>query len=214
MLCSVSNASDEHAAYADDGDDASVPRPEARLPGSAAICGLALAGAIFLPLLPDSTTFFGLVVVAFSRGLLEGLLTVVGLGSPFVFGLAVALAVWLPPPVAARVVRVPIALLHSQLIVVMWAVWSAGGAIAALPMLGFSVASAVAFSVQLAARRASSSGGPSLRWHIQWGAMMVTTIVVWVKLQAFAGFYFRWALLLALAATVLLRYVTRSRPAS
>ena len=214
MLQEVSNASDEHSDYADDGDEASVPRSKARLPGSAAVCGLALAGAVFLPLLPDGTTFFDLVVAAFSRGLLEGLLTVVGLGSPFVFGLAVALAVWLPSLVAARVVRLPIALLHSQLIVVMWTVWSAGGAIAALPMLGFSVASAVAFSVQLAARRASSSGGPSLRWHIQWGAMMVVAIIVWVRLQMFAGFHFRWALTLALAATVLLRYVTRSRPAS
>ncbi|MEM6994599.1 MAG: hypothetical protein AAF721_29055 [Myxococcota bacterium] len=185
------------------------PRSEAPLPGNARWFGLILAAAAFAPLLRDGTSFFDLVVLAFGRSALEGVLWIVGLGSPFLFGLAVAAAVHLPPHVGARLVRVPIALLHGQLILVIWAIWSGGQGVATLPMLGFSIVSAVAFAVQLASGRASTGGSPSLRWHIQWGGMMIMAIILWCRLQLFAGIYFGWAPTVMLGATILLRRATQ-----
>lgn len=185
---------------------------EPPLPKRVAWLGLALAGSAFLPLAPDGRRFVDFVLEAFSRSLLEGVLTVCGLGSPFLFGVATAVASQVPTPaLAARLVRAPIAIMHSQLVLVAWTVFSRGDAIAALPLLGFSIVSGIYFAVHLASAGAGDRG-PSLRWHIRWGAMLIMAIAAWARLQLFAGIFFGVALTLALLSAALLLRATRTEP--
>ena len=193
----------------DEANESDGPLPEPPLPGRAALFGLTLVSAAFFPLLPDGRRFVDLVLEAFSRGAVEGLITVVGLGSPFLFGLAVALASRIRVPAfASRIVRPPIAIMHSQLIIVAWFAWTSGSAIAALPFLGFSIVSGIYFAVHLASARASGAG-PTLRWHVRWGAMMVMAISAWGRLQMFGGISFGWGLTIALGSAAMLLRATR-----
>jgi len=185
---------------------------EAPLPGRTLIFGAALAFAAGLPLLPDGRCFLDLVRESFSRSLMEGALMLLGLGSPFVFGLAVVLAGRMAnPAVGARIVRAPIAMMHSQLVLVAWALWKGGAALAALPLLGFSIASGIYFAAQVAMVDAQGRG-PSLRFHIRWGAMIVLAIAAWARLQMFVGVYFGSALSVVIISAALL--VRSTRPAA
>jgi len=190
-------------------DEAEAPVREAPLPTSTMLFGVALMFSAGLPLLPDGRCFLDLVREAFSRSLLEGVLMLIGLGSPFVFGLAVAIATRVASPaVGARIVRVPIAMMHSQLVLVAWALWKGGVAMAALPLLGFSIASGIYFASQVAMVDAAGRG-PSLRFHIRWGAMIVLAIAAWARLQMFVGVHFGVALTVVIAAAAMLLRSTR-----
>jgi hypothetical protein len=168
---------------------------EARMESSAArrgdarvaILGLVLAATSALPLSPDGQSFVQHAWAAFGRGALEGLLMVAGFGSPFLFGLAVALATrWAPDVIAPRLVRTPIAMMHSQLLLVSWAVWRFGDAVAAFPMFGFALVSSVYFVWSSARVRAEGEGtGPSVAWLVRWGAMIVAAVCMWARIQMF-----------------------------
>lgn len=146
-----------------------------------------LAATAALPVAPDGRSFLHYVVEAFGNGWLEGLLTIAGFGSPFLFGVAVVVAWRMPSAlVAARLVRLPIAMMHSQLLLVTWAVWRFGDAIAAFPMFAFSLVSAIYFVWFSGLKRAEGDGtGPSVAWLVRWGAMVVAAICMWARIQMF-----------------------------
>src|SRR5688572_17614180 len=114
-----------------------------RLPRRVAVLAIVLASTAALPIAPDGRSFLEYVREAFARSVLEGVLMVAGFGSPFLFGIAVAVASRMEPVAAAQLVRGPIVMMHSQLLLVAWAVWKHGEAIAAGPMFLFAIASAI-----------------------------------------------------------------------
>jgi hypothetical protein len=175
-------------------------RPESALPKTTLFAGALLALTCALPWTPTGLSFLDLLRAELSRGVLEGLLMLVGFGSPFLFGVAVAVApATLSAPLARRVVRVPLAFMHSQLVLVALVLWLADGAMASLPLLGFAVVSGVRLAVHTA--RAHAEGdGPRVGWYARWGGMVVVAVAAWMELQQTADVEFGWGLHVALAA--------------
>ena len=151
-----------------------------------------------MPWTPEGASFLELLRGEFGRGVLEGLLMLVGFGSPFLFGVGVAIVPLVAAPAVARqLVRVPIAFMHSQLLLVMIVLWLAGAGLATLPMLGFAVVSGVFLAVHTA-RTHAEAGGPRLGWYTRWGGMMVAAVTGWMELQQAGDLYFGWGLHVAL----------------
>lgn len=174
-------------------------RPEQSLPKLTSAGGLLLAISSAMPWTPEGASFLDLLRGEFGRGALEGLLMLVGFGSPFLFGVALAIApLVLPPAIARQIVRVPIAFMHSQLVLVMIVLSLAGAGLATLPMLGFAVVSGVFMAVHTA-RTHAEAGGPRLGWYARWGGMMVAAITGWMELQQAGDLSFGWGLHVALA---------------
>ena len=187
-------------------------RPEVALPKLSLLAAAVLVVSSGLPWTPSGLSFLDLLGAEFSRGVLEGLLMLVGFGSPFLFGLAVAVApLALPPPIARRVIRVPLAFMHSQLVLVAIVLWLAGDAKATLPMLGFAVVAGVRLAVHTA--RAHAEGdGPRVGWYVRWGGMVVAGVAGWMELQQVGDLAFGWGLHVALAAGVLMVASLAGRP--
>ncbi len=183
-------------------DEVVEPRTEASIPRLSQVAGLLLAVSSALPLTPEGHSFLTLLQAEFSRGVLEGLLMLVGFGSPFLFGLAVAVAPSAaPPPIARRVLRIPLAFLHSQLVLVALVIWLAGDAIAELALLGFALVSGVRLAMHTA--RAHAEGdGPQVAWYVRWGGMMVGAVCGWMELQQIGDLAFGMGLHVALASAV------------
>lgn len=181
-------------------DEATPRRPEQPLPKLVSAAGLLLAATSVMPWTPEGLSFFDLLRGEFSRGVLEGFLMLVGFGSPFLFGVTVAMApVTLAPAVARQIVRVPIAFMHSQLVLVMIVLTMAGAGVATLPMLGFALVSGV-FLAMHTARTHAEGGGPRVGWYARWGGMVVAAIGAWMELQQAGDLSFGWGLHIALAA--------------
>jgi hypothetical protein len=170
-----------------------------------AVLGLVLAGSAAMPWLPDGATFVDLVIEAFHRSVLEAVLLTVGFGSPFLFGLCVALGILaLRPPIARRLVRLPIGFMHSQLVLVAIVMMTERERVAgAVALLGFAVVSALRFAFHSARTRAEGDG-PSLAWLVRWGAMIVAGVAGWMELQRVADIAFGRGLDVALASAVLM----------
>ncbi len=185
-------------------EDAGSPAFETPVPVVASIGGLILAVSSALPWTPEGHSFLALLVAEFSRGVLEGLMMMLGFGSPFLFGLGVVvLPRVLPPPLARRILRIPLAFMHSQLVLVAIVLWLADAAVATLPMLGFALVSGVLLAVHTA--RAHAEGdGPQVGWYVRWGGTMVAAICAWMELQRLADVDFGWGLHVALGAGVLM----------
>src|SRR5690606_37493838 len=122
--------------------------------GRVMVLGGVLAATAALPIAPDGKSFVQYVLDSFQRSMLEGLLMVAGFGSPFLFGIAVAISTRMTPEAGAQLVRAPIAMMHSQLVLVTWAVWRHGEAIAAGPMFLFAIVSGLYLLLGLAKKRA------------------------------------------------------------
>src|SRR5688500_14532466 len=88
------------------------------------LCGAVIALAAVLPVTPDGRSFLALLRAELAEGLLRALMMLAGFGSPFLFGLAVAL-VGSPKlrALAIDIVRAPIGLVHGQLLLVGFVVW-------------------------------------------------------------------------------------------
>ncbi|MCH9683371.1 MAG: hypothetical protein K0V04_18185, partial [Deltaproteobacteria bacterium] len=112
------------------------PRRTQSLPRSTAVLGLALFASAWLPLTPGGRTFFQVVIEAFGAGFMTGVVMVLGFGSPFLFGLGVVAGqLTEDDETAARYVRGPVTMMHSQLLLVAWMTWRHGDAIASLQLL-------------------------------------------------------------------------------
>jgi len=143
---------------------------------------LVIAVAAFLPLHPEGLSFFDLFLIELSRGLLEGFLMLAGFGSPYLFGLAVLVSPLLSATSAPRVLRIPIALMHSQLLLVAIVIASAADAVAAWALLGFAIASGVYLAVHTA-RTHAAGPGPTAIWYLRWGGTVVAGVAAWSELQ-------------------------------
>lgn len=127
-------------------------------------------------------------VETFAEGIFAGLVMVVGYGSPFIFGLTVALGVWSrDDATAAGLVRTPVTMMHSQLLLIAWMIWRHGDAIAALPLLLFAVASGL-YVVQHSAAERAAGRHASFRWYVRSGALVVVAVAGWLFVQRLAGF--------------------------
>ena len=196
-------------------DESPPARPKLEpLPRSAALVGLLMFGAAFLPLVGDAT-FFDFAKAALARDVFAGLMAALGFGSPFLFGLAVAVsALLLHPVVGVRMVRFPIALMHSQLLLVAWAMYTSPperGVVAALPLLLFSVVSGLGYAFVSASAKASSRG-ITLGFTVRWGAMLAVTAAAWMRLQSLGDTGFGFAVDTVWVAGILLVLLTRRTP--
>lgn len=175
------------------------------------LCGAVIAASAVLPITPDGRSFFALLVAEFERGALAGIMMLAGFGSPFLFGLAIAL-VALPQlrSLATELVRTPIGLMHGQLLLVAFVVWKSGEAIGAVSLLGFAVIGAIAY-----ARSGSLAPGGhciGLQRTVRWGAVMIAGVAAWCKLQRLADLRLGLAVdVLLVAALVLVLATSRSR---
>jgi hypothetical protein len=160
------------------------------VPRSAAVLGLVLFACAFLPLTPTGRSFVAVLRDTFAESVLHGLVMAVGFGSPFLFGLGVAVGTWMrDDEIAARLVRNPVTMLHSQLILIAWVIWrSDDDAVAALPLLGFAVVSGLYLVFHSATERASGRS-LSFAWTVRWGAMMIAAVAGWLLLQRTAGLH-------------------------
>lgn len=187
--------------------DEAAGETEAPLPGGVALLGLAMALSAALPLTPGGTSFIRLVIEEFRTGAMEGIVMLAGFGSPFVFGLAVFCGhVFFDTATAKRLVRVPVSLLHSQLVLVAFVLWRNGGGVATFALLGIGVVGA-AHLVMHTARSHASGSGPSLLWYTRWGASMIAAVAAWARLQLVAGVKLGIAVDVLLACAVLIVFV-------
>lgn len=165
-------------------EPAPAPSP---LPRSTAVQGLLLFACAFLPLTPAGRSFAQVVLDTFGEGVLPGVVMMLGFGSPFLFGLMVALGTWSGDEVkAARLVRGPVTMMHSQLLLVAWMLWRQGEAVASLPLLLFAAVSGL-YVVQHSAAERASGGSASFRWYVRWGATVIVTVAAWLLLQRTVG---------------------------
>lgn len=180
------------------------PEPEPTPPRTTALGALVLVISSTLPLAPDGRSYLAMLLDELSRGLLEGLLMLIGFGSPYLFGLAVILGIlWLPPRLARQIVRVPIAMMHSQLMLVALVLWRLGDAVAAVPLLGFATVSGVYMALH-SARTFAEGDGPSLPWYVRWGAMVVAAVGGWCELQRLGGVELGLGLHVALSGALIM----------
>jgi hypothetical protein len=173
------------------GDDTVNAMPastSSSVPRSAAVFGLLLFACAFLPLTPAGRSFVEVVRDTFTEGVMQGVVMLVGFGSPFLFGLGVALGVMRNgDAVAARLVWSPVTMMHSQLLLVAWVIWRQDAdAVASLPHLLFAVASGIYLVRHSAAERAAGRS-PSFAWTVRWGAMVIAAVAGWLLLQRAAG---------------------------
>jgi hypothetical protein len=157
-------------------------------PRSAAVLGLLLFACAFLPLTPAGRSFVEVVRATFDESVLQGVVMLVGFGSPFLFGLGVALGVWMRDgEAAARLVRNPVTMMHSQLLLVAWVIWrNDDEAVASLPLLLFAVVSGLYLVQHSAAERAAGRSVP-FAWTVRWGATVIAAVAGWLLLQRTAG---------------------------
>jgi hypothetical protein len=192
-----------------------VAAPGQQLPHALLIPALILVAAIAAPLTPDGFSFAQILYVAFLRHPLEGLLTLLGFGSPFCFGMIVLALVAAGPRVLSslgeRLLVANLSFLHAQLLLVAALLAYAGRGVMPLALLGFAVVSGGFFIVHHAKSAALAGGvdepgptGPSQRWLIRWGATVIVAVCGWMRLQVLGGVRLGWAVELVLTACVMM----------
>jgi len=161
------------------------------VPRLGALLGASLFACAFLPLTPQGRSFVQVVIDTFGEGVMAGVVMVLGFGSPFLFGLGVALGVWQrrDDEAAARLVRNPVTMMHSQLLLVSWVIWRQDeDAVASLPLLLFAAVSGL-YLVQHSAAERARGRAPTFAWTVRWGAMVIAAVVGWLLLQRSAGLH-------------------------
>lgn len=197
-----------------EGVEPPAPEPgEPRLPWPTGVAALGLAGAAAAPIRPDGGSFLNILEEAFRHGsALEGIMTLVGFGSPFLFGLAVSVGAFaLRPAVAAGVLRPILAMMHAHLLLVAWVLFQKGAGVATGPLAAFAAASAGVFMTRSAAQQARGRR-PTGVWMARWGATVIAGVAAWMRLQRSDGNALGWAVELALVSSVLMVLTLRGRP--
>jgi hypothetical protein len=171
-------------------------------------CGAAIAIAAALPLTPEGRSFLGMLRAELERGVLDAILMLVGFGSPFLFGLAVALTASPRLRVhAVEIVRTPLGLVHGQLLLVAFVLWRQGRAVAALPLFAFALVGAFAYAWSGA--QAPGGRGLSLRSTVRWGAMVLAGVAAWCRLQRLVDIEMGIAVDVVLGAALVLSWACR-----
>ncbi len=129
------------------------------------------------------------------------------------FGSSVALcALVFTPELGRKVVRIPIALMHSQLVLVAIALWLGGEVVAPYALLGFALVGG--FGLALYTANANAGGkGPSLCWYVRWGGMVVAGVAAWMELQHLDDVAFGMGLHVAFVSALALAVLARPRHA-
>jgi hypothetical protein len=187
------------------------PEPTVHVPvrmrGWERACGVVIAAAVALPVTPAGQSFLALLWAELGRGLLSGLLMLVGFGSPFLFGLAVAIAgsPFVRGPAAVLLVRVPLVCLHVQLLLVSFVLWRNEQGVATLPLFGFAVVGALGFAF------GKRAGPPTieLRRNLEWGAATIAGVAAWCRLQRLVGVELGIAVDVVLVAAIVLALSAR-----
>jgi hypothetical protein len=193
-----------------------VAEPSRELPRALVIPATILVGAIAAPLTPDGYSFAQLLYVAFLRSPLDGLITLLGFGSPFCFGLITlviaAARERFPSTVGERLLVANLSLLHAQLLLVAALLFSRGQGMLPLALLGFALVSGGYFLVHHArSSTIAGSRGPSVRWMIRWGATVIVAICGWMRLQMLIDVRFGWAIELILGACMMIAVLLSKR---
>jgi hypothetical protein len=200
-----------------------VQGPSKRLSPLLAVPAAAMLAAIAAPLHPDGYSFAQILYVAWLRGPLDALVTLLGFGSPFCFAaivLVLALAgSRLPSTLALRLLVSNLSFLHAQLALVAGVLWSRGLGVMPLAMFAFALVSGGYFVFTHARDSASedpSTGTPGLstRWLIRWGATMIVAVCGWMRVQMLIGVQFGWAVELILGAGVMMTVLLMRRPST
>lgn len=191
-------------------DDEPAVHVPARMRWWEQACGLVIVAAAALPITPTGQSFLTLLRNELDRGLVFGLLMLAGFGSPFLFGLAVAIAGWtrVRATTAVVLVRVPVACLHAHLLLVSFVLWRHEQGIATLPLLGFAVVGALGFA--FASRRRPAV--LELRRNLEWGASTIAGVAAWCRLQRLAGLELGLAVDVVLAAALVLALAAHTLP--
>ncbi len=199
-----------------------VTHPARELPRTLVIPALILGAAIAAPLTPDGYSFAQILYVAFMRHPLEGLITLLGFGSPFCFGLiTLTLAAArdrIAPGIGERLLVANLSFLHAQLLLVAsMLVWRGQGMLPGA-LLGFALVSGGFFIVHHARTSALAGGfdndapnGPSQRWLVRWGATVIVAICGWCRLQVLIDVRLGWAIELILGAGVMMAVLLGKR---
>lgn len=192
-----------------------VSSPARELPRTVVIPATILVTAIAAPLTPDGFSFAQLLYAAFVRSPIEGVVTLLGFGAPFCFGM-IALLLALdsrrfPPAIGERVLVGNLSLLHAQLFLVAAMLFWRGQGLLPGALLGFAVVSGGFFVVHHARTSAIAGGhlaphsrGPTQRWLVRWGATVIVAICGWMRLQMLIDVRFGWAIELMLGACMMM----------
>ncbi|MBL9104768.1 MAG: hypothetical protein JNL82_27740 [Myxococcales bacterium] len=170
-----------------------------------AILGLVLAATIALPLGPGGQSLLELLLAALREHPANGAILLIMLGSPHLFGLAVAFAgVTRADSVPLRVVLTyPVAIMQAMLVMFAVNVQQAP-VVAPRAILGFALVSGLYLPYAAGAAAASSRERLGIRWYVRWGALLIAGTGLWLRLQAQVGLKLGPAVDVALAAAVLL----------
>jgi hypothetical protein len=188
--------------------DASLPA----LPRHAAVFGLTLFASIALPLFGGVSVLEWLTRI-FGRDPVGAVMALLTFGSPFLFGLAVAVAgVTRDRDVAAALIKFPLALVHAMLALYAVFVARVPGVPLRWSFVGFAVVACIYFIYAHAeAEAADRPLGP--RWLARWGGVVLAGAGVWLQFQTFGHHPAGSGLYVALAAAVLLAVAVPREPA-
>jgi hypothetical protein len=148
-----------------------------------AVVGLTLFATIALPIVGGEASLLDLLLRAAQDNLLGAIILLVMLGSPQLFGLAVALA-WVTGE--EEIVRGPLTWLVAILqgLLVLFGVNLVGAPVTgSLALLGFALVTGLYLPYAAGEAAASQRGRLSLRWYMRWGALLIVGFGLWVRLQ-------------------------------
>jgi hypothetical protein len=174
------------------------------------LCGALIVAAVALPITPGGESFLALLRGELARGVVYGVLMLAGFGSPFLFGLAAAVAgaASVRTSTAVLLLRIPIICFHAQLVLVAFVLWRHEQGIATLPLLGFAVVGALGYA--LALRRPNPV--LELRRNLEWGAATIAGVAAWCRLQRLVGVELGIAVDVILVAALVLALGARRLP--
>lgn len=182
------------------------------LPRHSAVFGLTILASIAVPM-SGTVSVLDWLARIFQRDPVAGLMTLFTIGSPFLFGLAVGLAgVLRDHDLAARLIRLPLVLVHTMLALYALLVAQVPGAVPLRwPFVGFAGVACLYFIYSSA--EADAAGRP-LRpaWLARWGGVVLAGLAAWLEFQTLGHRPFGPALHLALAAAALLAATAPRRP--
>lgn len=182
------------------------------LPRHAAVFGLTLFAGIALPLYGGVSVLEWLARI-FGRDPLGAVMALLTFGSPFLFGLAVAIASLVRDrDLAAAIIKFPLSLVHAMLALYAFLVARAPGVPLRWSFVGFVVVACLYYIYAHAeAEAADRPLGP--RWLARWGGVIVAGAGLWLQFQTVGSRPAGPALYVAIAGAALLAVTVSREPA-
>lgn len=149
-----------------------------------AVVGLTLFATLALPITAGGPSLLDLLLGSFHDNPFGALLLLVMLGSPQLFGLAVAFAGLMSGErgTARWLVTALVTLMQGML--VMFATKLIGTRLLApAALLGFALVTGLYLPFAAGQAEASPRGQLSLRWYVRWGALLIAGLGGWVRVQ-------------------------------